>query len=184
MTILTIFQADDTGAPARRERATSTPLDITRELERVGVELERWRATTELAPGANQDDVLAAYRADVDRLFARGGYRSADVVRMQPDHPERNALRTKFLAEHIHADDEVRFFVEGAGAFYVRDGARVLKIVAERGDLLRLPAGTRHWFDMGPDPYFAAIRIFTSPEGWVAKFTGDGIAERVPLYLP
>ena len=82
MTILTIFQADDTGAPAHRERATLTPADITRELERVGVEFERWRATTELAPGANQDDVLAAYRADVDRLFARRGYRSADVVRM------------------------------------------------------------------------------------------------------
>jgi 1,2-dihydroxy-3-keto-5-methylthiopentene dioxygenase len=148
------------------------------------VGFERWHARAELAPGATQDEVLAAYRTDVDRLLALGGYRSADVVRMHPDHPDRGAFRTKFLAEHTHAEDEVRFFVEGTGAFYVRDGARVLKIVAERGDLLRLPAGTRHWFDMGPDPYFAAIRLFTSPDGWAAQFTGDAIAERVPLYLP
>ncbi len=184
MTILTVFHVDDAGAPARRERATSALAEITRELARVGVELERWRASTELTASATQDDVLAAYRTDVDRLMTRGGYRSADVVRMHPDHPDRDAMRTKFLAEHTHADDEVRFFVEGAGAFYVRDGMHVLKIVAERRDLLRLPAGTRHWFDMGPDPYFAAIRIFTSPEGWVARFTGDRVAERVPLYLP
>jgi len=184
MTVLTIFLADDDGKPARRERAMSTPVDITREFDRIGIGFERWRARAELVPGASQDDVLSAYRSDVDRLLALGGYRSADVVRMHPDHPDRSALRIKFLAEHTHAEDEVRFFVEGAGAFYIRDGARVLKIVAERGDLLRLPAGTRHWFDMGPDPYFAAIRLFTSPDGWAARFTGDAIAERVPLYLP
>ncbi len=186
MTILTTFHAGDAGSPARRERATSEPSEIARELGRVGVDFERWRATSELPPGAGQDDVLAAYRADVERLSARGGYRSADVVRMHPDHPDREAMRKKFLAEHTHADDEVRFFVEGAGAFYVREAGsgRVLKIVAERGDLLRLPAGTPHWFDMGPDPYIAAIRLFVTPEGWTARFTGDGIALRVPGYLP
>jgi 1,2-dihydroxy-3-keto-5-methylthiopentene dioxygenase len=184
VTILTTFLADDTGTPARRERATAEPGEILRALGRVGVEFERWRATTELSSGAAQEEILAAYRVDVERLSSKGGYRSADVVRMQPDHPEREALRLKFLAEHTHDDDEVRFFVEGAGAFYIRDGGHVLKIVAERGDLLRLPAGTRHWFDMGPSPYFAAIRLFVSPEGWIARFTGDAIAARVPGYSP
>lgn len=184
MTTLTIFHAGDAGAPARRERATSDPAEITRELGRIGVDFERWRAATELPPGATQEDVLTAYRADVDRLMTARGYRAADVIRLQPDHPERDALRAKFLAEHTHADDEVRFFVEGAGAFYLRDGDRVLKVVAERGDLLRLPGGIRHWFDMGPAPYFAAIRLFVTSEGWVARFTGDAIAERVPRYLP
>ena len=184
MTILTTFTTDDRGGPAHRERATSAPPEITRELARIGVEFERWRASKELETGASQDDVLSAYRADVDRLMGRGGYASADVVRMHPDHVDRATLRTKFLAEHTHAEDEVRFFVEGAGAFYLRDGARVLKIVATPGDLLRLPAGVRHWFDMGPDPYFAAIRLFKTPAGWTASFTGDAIAERVPYYLP
>jgi 1,2-dihydroxy-3-keto-5-methylthiopentene dioxygenase len=186
MTILTTFHAGDASSPVRRERATSEAGEIARELGRVGVDFERWRATSELPPGAGQEDVLGAYRADVERLSVKGGYHSADVVRMHPDHPEREAIRKKFLAEHTHADDEVRFFVEGAGAFYIRDqdGRRVLKIVAERGDLLRLPAGTRHWFDMGPDPYFAAIRLFVTAEGWGARFTGDASAERVPGYLP
>jgi len=184
MTILTVFETDDSGAPARRQWATSTLAEINRELDRVDVELERWRASSDLLPGADQEDVLAAYRSHVDRLMIRGGYRAADVVRMDPNHPERESLRTKFLAEHTHADDEVRFFVEGAAAFYLRKGTLVLKVVAARGDLLRLPAGLRHWFDMGPDPYFAAIRIFKSAVGWVANFTDDTIAERVPLYLP
>jgi 1,2-dihydroxy-3-keto-5-methylthiopentene dioxygenase len=184
VTILTVFETDDTGAPARRVRATSALPEMVRELDRVGVELERWRATTELSPGATEAEVLGAYRADVDRLMTRGGYRSADVVRVHPDQPGREAMRAKFLAEHTHADDEVRFFVEGGAAFYLRRDALVIKLVAERGDLLRLPAGTRHWFDMGPDPYFAALRIFASPEGWVARFTGDPIAERVPFYSP
>jgi 1,2-dihydroxy-3-keto-5-methylthiopentene dioxygenase len=33
---------------------------------------------------------------------------------------------------------------------------------------------------MGPNPHFIAIRLFTNPEGWVAKFTGEPIADRFP----
>ena len=100
------------------------------------------------------------------------------------EHPERDAMRQKFLSEHKHGDDEVRFFVEGAGAFYLRDDARVLKVVCEQGDLLSVPKHTRHWFDMGPRPLFAAIRLFTTPDGWVAEFTGDKIAGTIPGYDP
>lgn len=184
MTVLTIFSTDESGAPARRLGATAEADAIARELDRIGVQFERWAADAVLPPGAGQEAVLAAYRKDVERLMKQGSYQSADVVRMHPDHPDREAFRAKFLAEHIHEDDEVRFFVEGAGAFYLRDGDRVLKVVATGGDLMRVPANARHWFDMGPAPHFAAIRLFTTPEGWVAKFTGDRIADRVPLYQP
>jgi len=33
---------------------------------------------------------------------------------------------------------------------------------------------------MGPNPNLKAIRLFTTPEGWVANFTGDKIADRFP----
>jgi 1,2-dihydroxy-3-keto-5-methylthiopentene dioxygenase len=33
---------------------------------------------------------------------------------------------------------------------------------------------------MGTQPSFAAVRLFINPSGWVAQFTGDGIARRFP----
>jgi 1,2-dihydroxy-3-keto-5-methylthiopentene dioxygenase len=99
---------------------------------------------------------------------------------MTPDHPERVALRSKFLAEHTHAEDEVRFFVEGRGLFCLHLGAEVLLTLCERGDLIRVPAGTKHWFDMGSQPAFCAVRWFNNTVGWVATFTGNKISERFP----
>ncbi|HRE00001.1 MAG TPA: cupin domain-containing protein, partial [Ilumatobacteraceae bacterium] len=90
--------------------------------------------------------------------------------------------RDRFLAEHTHDDDEVRFFVEGSGAFYLRMGGEVAIVVCAEGDLLSVPAGTTHWFDMGTSPRFAAIRFFRVPEGWVGHFTGDDIATRFETY--
>ena len=90
--------------------------------------------------------------------------------------------REKFLAEHTHSEDEVRFFVEGRGAFYLRLDGNVHVVVCERGDLLGVPAGTRHWFDMGTNPEFTALRFFRDPEGWVGHFTGDDIATRFPTF--
>lgn len=147
-----------------------------------GVRFERWRAHAHLAADANQDEVIAAYRRDIDRLCAEGGYQAVDVVSMQPEHPEREALRRKFLNEHIHSEDEVRFFVQGAGLFTLHLEQRVYELLCEAGDLIGVPANTRHWFDMGPRPYFVAIRLFTNPAGWVAQFTGSNIAEQFPRY--
>ena len=49
-------------------------------------------------------------------------------------------------------------------------------------DLIALPAGTTHWFDTGEFPNFTVIRLFITPEGWVARYTGDEIATHIPLY--
>jgi 1,2-dihydroxy-3-keto-5-methylthiopentene dioxygenase len=103
---------------------------------------------------------------------------------MAPDHPDRVALRHKFLDEHTHAEDEVRFFVAGRGAFYLHIGERIWAIVCERGDLIRVPARTLHWFDMGPAPSLVAIRVFTNPSGWVAEYTRDSIGSRYPRLEP
>jgi 1,2-dihydroxy-3-keto-5-methylthiopentene dioxygenase len=180
MTTLTIF-AKEPGKVTRLSR-TEEERKIRDELEKIGIRFERWKAEQVLAPGADQEAILKAYGRDVDRLKTADGYQSADVVRMQPDHPEREAMRQKFLSEHTHSEDEVRFFVEGAGAFYLRNDDRVYQVVCTRGDLISVPTGQRHWFDMGPKPLFCAIRLFTSPTGWAANFTGDKIADAVPLY--
>ena len=76
--------------------------------------------------------MLAAYREQIDRLVAERGYRSVDVVSLDPSHPERAALRAKFLAEHTHADDEVRFFVAGSGLFVLHAEGRVYAALCDR----------------------------------------------------
>lgn len=151
-------------------------------LKQVGVRFERWQASAPVQPGASQDEVIAAYRADIDRLMAEEGYQAVDVVSLAPDHPQKAEFRQKFLNEHTHAEDEVRFFVGGSGLFTLHLDNQVYEILCEQGDLIGVPDGTRHWFDMGPDPYFIAIRLFTNPAGWVANFTGDTIAERFPRF--
>lgn len=151
---------------------------IARALAEIGVRFERW-PTREVA-----GDILAAYAPEIERLKAEGGYRSVDVISLAPDHPDRETLRAKFLSEHIHAEDEVRFFVSGEGLFTLHSQGRVFNILCVQGDLIRVPAGTRHWFDMGPRPSFTAIRLFIDPDGWVAHFTGDDIAARFPRHEP
>lgn len=179
MTQLRIFSESE---PQRASFSSREPEAIARELNRVGIRFEQWSAAAPLAEGADTETVTTAYRADIERLMGERGYQSFDVISLSPEHPDREALRKKFLNEHTHAEDEVRFFVAGSGLFTLHIGEQVFEVLCERGDLIGVPEGTRHWFDMGPSPSFTAIRIFTNPAGWVANFTGDTIAERFPRY--
>jgi 1,2-dihydroxy-3-keto-5-methylthiopentene dioxygenase len=163
------------------ELVTSDAAVIADELAQRGIRFERWPARAELDAAAEPAQILATYAEEIARVQASGTYPTVDAIRMTPDHPEREALRRKFLAEHTHAEDEVRFFVEGRGLFCLHIGEEVLQVLCERNDFLRVPAGTKHWFDMGPAPQFTAIRFFDNPEGWVAQFTGDRIGETYPL---
>lgn len=156
--------------------------EMAAELGRVGVSFEQWDAGAALAPDAGHDEILAAYAGDVARLKATGGYVTVDVMSLRPDHPDRAALRQKFLSEHTHSEDEVRFFVQGSGTFSLHIEGRVLDVLCTQGDLISVPRGTPHWFDMGPRPSFVAIRLFNDPAGWVASFTGSDIAARFPRH--
>jgi 1,2-dihydroxy-3-keto-5-methylthiopentene dioxygenase len=157
---------------------------ISRELGKVGVRFEQWAANQPIVPGASQDEVIAAYRTDIDRLMREEGYQAVDVISLKPDHPERAALRQKFLGEHTHSEDEVRFFVAGAGQFTLHIDGKVYDVLCEAGDLIGVPDGTRHWFDMSEAPCFVAIRLFTNKDGWVANFTGSDIAQGFPRMEP
>ncbi len=176
MSRLAIYR-DSGGVPIAvlREREA-----IAGRLNDIGVHFEPWRADWDLSDTASNDDIVAAYRGPIDRLIQEYGFQSVDVVAMRPDHPDKLALRQKFLNEHTHADFEVRFFVEGRGLFYLHAGAQVYCALCEKGDLISVPADTTHWFDMGTNPTFKAIRLFTTPDGWVARFTGSDIAGRFP----
>jgi len=180
MTRLRVYDFGDGGSAAVDTRDAG---EIAAALAPIGVRFEQWPSRP-LPAGADQEAVLAAFAPEVARLKAENGYRSIDVIRMTADHPEKAALRQKFLSEHRHSEDEVRFFVEGEGLFTLREEERVYAVLCEAGDLISVPAGMRHWFDMGPSPRFTAIRLFTNADGWIANFTGDAIAERFPRHEP
>ena len=181
MSRLRIFHDTD---PANHRLSTSDHAQMATELARIGVRFEQWEAAQPIAPGAPSDAVFAAYRQDIDRLIAEHGFKTVDVVSIAPDHPDRTMMRTKFLDEHFHKEDEVRFFVAGAGQFTLHVDDKVYEILCESGDLIGVPDGTTHWFDMGAAPHFVAIRFFTEPDGWVGHFTGTDIAQKFPRYEP
>ncbi|MDY7227725.1 1,2-dihydroxy-3-keto-5-methylthiopentene dioxygenase [Hyalangium rubrum] len=178
MSTLKIFAEE--GAPTPRV-TTSDSAEIARLLGAQGVRFERWE-TRALPPSAGQAEILSSYAAEVARLKAENGFQSADVINLTPSHPQKEEMRRKFLSEHRHSEDEVRFFVRGRGLFYLHLGTEVYALLCEQQDLISVPTGTRHWFDMGPEPDFTCIRLFTSTEGWAAQWTGDGIAERLPRF--
>lgn len=177
MSQLTIYAEND---PNTALLSTDDFAEISMALGDAGIRIERWSADREITDDMDEETIIAAYQAEIDRLVAEGGYQTWDVVSMHPDHPEKEAFRKKFLDEHTHSEDEVRFFVRGQGLFILHIEEKVFSVLCEKDDLISVPANTRHWFDMGPHPTFTAIRLFNNPEGWAANFTGDDIASEFP----
>jgi 1,2-dihydroxy-3-keto-5-methylthiopentene dioxygenase len=176
MSVLTVYSDTQSIAEACYRDVT----DIIGHLQSLGVAFQRWQAECAFAADAEAQTVLDAYQPSIDKLSAEYGFRSVDVISVKPDHPNKAQLRKKFLAEHIHSDFEVRFFVEGCGLFYLHVADKVYAVLCEQGDLISVPANTTHWFDMGENPDFKCIRLFTTEDGWVADFTGNPISDRFP----
>ncbi len=141
-----------------------------------GIDYERWTPSHALGETAPAAEVLEAYGAEIDRLKARGGYVTADVIDVKPDTPGLDAMLAKFSREHWHDEDEVRFILEGAGVFHIhpRTGP-VFAIEVGAGDLIRVPRGTWHWFDLCADRRIRAIRLFQQAAGWTPQYTESGV---------
>ena len=177
MTSLKIFHAHDADHPLWESNDFTI---IQQKFKDLGVRFERWKTDHKLSATPSQKEVIDAYQHEIDQLVSEEGYQSWDVISIRPDAPEKEVLREKFLQEHTHSDDEVRFFVEGVGLFSINLGEHVAQVVCEKNDLIAVPAGTLHWFDMGATPSFTAIRLFNHPDGWAANFTGNRIVDHFP----
>jgi 1,2-dihydroxy-3-keto-5-methylthiopentene dioxygenase len=183
MTLLQIM-ADGDAADIRLR--TDDPALIGAELDKRGVVFDRWPAMPGLCAATPTTEILAHYDDRVAELNDDGRYKYIDVARLHPDDSDpqwphtAKAARERFRSEHRHAEDEVRFFVGGRGCFYLHLEPEVVAVVCEGADLLSVPAGTRHWFDMGARPDFVAIRFFEQQDGWIGDFTGNPIGERFP----
>jgi 1,2-dihydroxy-3-keto-5-methylthiopentene dioxygenase len=156
---------------------------VTAYLADAGLPYERWPVEGRIASGADANAVLAAYAPEIERLKRMGGYVTADVIDVSAQTPNLDAMLAKFDKEHSHAEDEVRFIIDGAGLFFIRPASGpVFAIQVGAGDLLRVPAGTRHWFTLCADRRIRAIRLFVDPGGWTPKYYDDGVhAQYAPV---
>jgi 1,2-dihydroxy-3-keto-5-methylthiopentene dioxygenase len=150
--------------------------DVATFLAAHGIEYERWTLDRPVAADATSEMLLAAYQPEIEGLKARGGYRTADVIDVRPETPNLEVMLAKFSREHWHDEDEVRFIVEGRGLFHVHPPeGPVFAIEVEAGDLIRVPRGTHHWFDLCADRRIRAIRLFQDTSGWTPHYTDSGI---------
>lgn len=146
-------------------------------LNQRGILCEKWEAGKAFSHDADQETILDAYAHVLRPYMEANGYQTADVINVHPGTPNLDMLKNKFLTEHTHSEDEVRFFVDGEGLFWFNlgNGEPVFCVVCQQGDLISVPANTRHWFDMGPKTFVKAIRIFIDQSGWVPHYTESGV---------
>lgn len=159
--------------------------DITLFLQDHGILFDRWPLEDRVDPTASAEAILSAYAPEIDHLKARGGFVTADVIDVRPETPNLEAMLAKFSREHTHTEDEVRFILQGSGVFHINPGDRpVFAIEVHAGDLISVPMGTRHWFDLCGDRRIRAIRLFQDQAGWTPHYLEDGVhAAYEPLCL-
>lgn len=157
----------------------------------VGIEYERWQRPVDLPSDASAEQILKAYEAQIEELKQRGGYVTADVIDVKPGTPGLDAMLSKFNIEHRHEEDEVRYIIAGRGLFHIHpQQGPVVAIEVEAGDLIRVPRGTLHWFDLCSDRRIRAIRLFQNPSGWTPLYTDSGLDRNYepvcfgPRYIP
>jgi 1,2-dihydroxy-3-keto-5-methylthiopentene dioxygenase len=149
---------------------------VTEYLAEAGIDYERWDPSHPIQADSPAEEVLAAYSGEIQNLKQRGGYVTADVIDVNRGTPGLDAMLAKFNREHWHDEDEVRFIIHGRGVFHIHPrGGPVMAIEVEAGDLIRVPRGTLHWFNLCSDREIRAIRLFQDPAGWAPNYTDSQI---------
>jgi 1,2-dihydroxy-3-keto-5-methylthiopentene dioxygenase len=157
----------------------SDPKEIKKFMNDRGIIFEQWEASQPLKDSDSQETILKAYEHELGPYMKKHGYVNADVINVHKDTPNIEAIRAKFLSEHTHAEDEVRFFVDGEGEFFFHlKNGEVFSLLCQKGDFISVPKGYTHWFDLAPKYHVKAIRVFMTPDGWVANYTNSGVEQR------
>src|ERR1700733_6559858 len=113
MTLLQVMAERDAAEVRLR---TSDPGLIGTELAKRDILFDRWPTRPGLEVHRPSAQILADYADRVDALNSDGRFQHIDVAALQPDdndpgwHEGAAAARSKFLAEHRHAEDEGGFF--------------------------------------------------------------------------
>ncbi len=150
--------------------------EIANYLSAIGIDYEKWENLKQVSADATDQEILDGYADEIETLKQKGGYVTADVINVVPTTPGLDAMLDKFNKEHWHDEDEVRFIVKGHGLFHIApEGGDVVSIEMEAGDMIRVPRGTKHWFNLCGDKTVRAIRLFQDISGWTPHYTDSGV---------
>jgi 1,2-dihydroxy-3-keto-5-methylthiopentene dioxygenase len=117
----------------------------------------------------------AQYRAPIDRVKSERGYIEEDVIELHPGTPNLDAICAKFVDEHHHDDDEVRFVLEGEGIFDIRSNEDAwMRVKVEQGDLIIVPKNRHHRFLLTDSKRIRCVRLFKDTSGWVPHYRKAG----------
>ncbi len=161
------------------------PVKIREFMNERGIFFDQWNADVVFKDTATQEEILKAYESSLKPFMDAGGYQTADVITINSLTENYEAIRAKFLSEHIHTEDEIRFFVDGQGLFWFNlEDQPVFNLLCEQGDLISVPEGTKHWFDAGEtNPFVKAIRIFIDMSGWVPHYTDSKLEQHFANFV-
>ncbi|MCA9191975.1 MAG: hypothetical protein KDB03_09440 [Planctomycetales bacterium] len=172
-------------------RTLTDVVEIREFLEPFGIWYENWPTDGRLAEDASNEDILKEFESEIEALKRRGGFVTADVINVNPSTPNLDAMLAKFDKEHTHAEDEVRFTVAGRGLFHIHpDSGPVFAVEVESGDMINVPRGTKHWFNLCDDRAIRCIRLFEDPAGWAPLYVDEPVHARYeplcfgPSYMP
>jgi 1,2-dihydroxy-3-keto-5-methylthiopentene dioxygenase len=145
-------------------------------LEPFGIWYEHWPVEGRLPANATNEQILGEFASEIESLKARGSFVTADVINVNRETPNLDAMLAKFDKEHTHSEDEVRFTVAGRGVFHIHPTAGpVFAVEVESGDLINVPNGTKHWFNLCDDRAIRCIRLFQDATGWTPHYVEEGV---------
>ena len=163
--------------------------DIACELAPLQVSLNRWKIdpdrvierllAKEFLDNEEKEIVLNSLDRYFEKLKATAGYQSRDLIVLHPEFPNLHQLLSKFASCHTHADDEVRYIIDGEGVFgFVRPDRSQVELTIQPEEYINVPSGTEHWFHLTETNRVKAVRYFTTTEGWTPEYTGTEIRIR------
>ena len=130
----------------------------------------------------SDEQILGLYKNQIETVNEYMHYKVTDVASITTNDAVAISIRDRYLSEHTHDDDEVRFFIEGSILLYIHVEQRIHMLNCTAGDLVIIPAGVKHWLDIGPNPNFTCIRCYNTKQGLINKFTQSYIAESTPRW--
>ena len=155
--------------------------DITRELTPLNVKLNYWKVgndssikqliAQESLTEAEKEQILQSLDHYFEQLKQSHGYQARDLIVLHPHIPNLDTLLSKFDRLHTHADDEVRYVIDGEGVFgFVRPDGSQVELTIQPEEYINVPAGTKHWFYLTNKRRIKALRYFITTEGWIPQY--------------
>ena len=163
---------------------------ISEQLVGLGVQLQCWPVGSESAAllaqaGLTEDEkesVLSSLDHYFEKLKVESGYHSRDLIVLHPEVPNLDGMLAKFSPPHAHAEDEVRYILDGEGVFgFIAPDGQQMELTIQPEEYINVPARTPHWFYLTSHRRIKAVRYFCGMEGWVPEYLDTKIRMRAAV---